>query len=116
MPAAERRRYALTGPPPPDWFTEMRPAPWIDDQVISEGRKLAVVSLVDVPPVGVPPGQHIYVPAQTRRHVPPEGPPPGQPGPAPGSPRRWPPGRAAPRIARRWRAARHQQQGYRAAQ
>ena len=30
MPAAERRRYALTGPPPPDWFTDMRPAPWID--------------------------------------------------------------------------------------
>ena len=50
MPAAERRRYALTGPPPPDWFTAMRPAPWIDEQVISEGRKLAGVSLVTVPP------------------------------------------------------------------
>ncbi|MDQ2816294.1 MAG: hypothetical protein M3Z75_31740 [Actinomycetota bacterium] len=67
MPAAERRRYALTGPPPPDWFTQMRPAPWIDAHVISEGRKLAGVSLVDVPAVGVPPGQDIRVPAQTRR-------------------------------------------------
>jgi hypothetical protein len=44
MPAAERRRYALTGPAPPDWFTQMRPAPWIDAHVISEGRKLAGVS------------------------------------------------------------------------
>jgi hypothetical protein len=79
MPAEERRRYALTGPPPPDWFTGMQPAPWIDDKVISEGRKLAGVSLVDVPPVGVPPGQHIYVPAQTRRHVPPDVPPPSPP-------------------------------------
>jgi hypothetical protein len=71
MPAEERRRYALTGPPPPDWFTGMRPAPWIDDKVISEGRKLAGVSLVDVPP-----GQDIQVPAQTRRHVPHDVPPP----------------------------------------
>jgi hypothetical protein len=76
MPAAERRRYALTGPPPPDWFTAMQPAPWIDAHVISEGRKLAGVSLVDVPLVGVPPGQHIHVPAQTRRNVPPDVPPP----------------------------------------
>jgi hypothetical protein len=79
MPAEERRRYALTGPPPPDWFTAMQPAPWIDGHVISEGRKLAGVSLVDVPPVGVPPGQRIYVPAQTRRHVPPDVPPPSPP-------------------------------------
>ena len=76
MPAAERRRYALTGPPPPGWFTEMRPAPWIDGHVISEGRKLAGVSRVDVPPIGVPPGQDIHVPAQTRRDVPPDVPPP----------------------------------------
>ena len=76
MPAAERRRYALTGPPPPGWFTGMRPAPWIDGHVISEGRKLAGVSLVDVPPVAVPPGQDIPVPAQTRRDVPPDVPPP----------------------------------------
>ena len=27
LPAAERRRYALTGPPPPDWHTDMRPGP-----------------------------------------------------------------------------------------
>ena len=77
MPAAERRRYALTGPPPPDWFTDMQPAPWIDGHVISEGRKLAGVSLVRVPDAGVPPGQDIHVPAQTRRHVPPDVPPPG---------------------------------------
>ena len=76
MPAAERRRYALTGPPPPHWFTGMQPAPWIDGHVISEGRKLAGVSLVDVPPVAVPPGQDIPVPAQTRRDVPPDVPPP----------------------------------------
>ena len=76
MPAAERRRYALTGPPPPDWFAEMRPAPWIDGHVISEGRKLAGVSVVDVPPVAVPPGQDIHVAAQTRRDVPPDVPTP----------------------------------------
>ena len=46
MPAEERRHYALTGPPPPDWFTEMRPAPWITEHIISEGRKLADASLV----------------------------------------------------------------------
>jgi hypothetical protein len=79
MPAEERRRYALTGPPPPDWFTGMRPAPWIDARVISEGRKLAGVSLVDVPLVGVPPGPDIHVPAQTRRTVPPAVPPPDRP-------------------------------------
>jgi len=67
MPAAERRRYALTGPAPPDWFTGMRPAPWIDEQVISEGRKLAGVSLVTVPP-----GTRTPAPAQTRSDVPPD--------------------------------------------
>ena len=56
MPADERPRYVLTGPPPPGWFTQMRPTPWIDGHAISEGRKLAGVSLVDVPPVAVPPG------------------------------------------------------------
>jgi hypothetical protein len=66
MPAAERRRYALTGPPPPDWFTTMDPAPWIDGRVITEGRKLAGVSLVTVPP-----GRHVYVPAETLSDVPP---------------------------------------------
>jgi len=50
MPAEERRRYALTGPPPPDWFAEMRPAPWITGHVISEGRKLAGASLVRLDP------------------------------------------------------------------
>ena len=44
-----RRRYALSGPPPPDWFTDMRPAPWITPRVLAEGRKLAGASLVTVP-------------------------------------------------------------------
>jgi hypothetical protein len=66
MPAHERRRYALTGPPPPDWFTTMDPAPWIDQRVITEGRKLAGVSLVTVPP-----GRHVYVPGETPPDVPP---------------------------------------------
>jgi hypothetical protein len=65
MPAAERRRYALTGPPPPDWHAQMRPAPWITPRVLAEGRKLAGASLVTlsaspVPAlaaVPVPPGQ-----------------------------------------------------------
>jgi hypothetical protein len=65
MPAAERRRYALTGPTPPDWFTNMQPAPWIDEHVIGEGRKLAGVSLVTVPP-----RQHADVPAKTPPDVP----------------------------------------------
>ena len=77
MPATERRRYALTGPPPPDWFADMRPAPWIDARVLSEGRKLAGVSLVTVPGGPVPPGTEVQVPAQTRRDVPPDVPPPG---------------------------------------
>ena len=91
MPAAERRRYALTGPPPPGWFTAMQPAPWIDAHVVGEGRKLAGVSLVRIPPVGVPPGQDIPVPAQTRRHVPPDVPPPDSatgPQPEPAATRR----------------------------
>jgi hypothetical protein len=67
MPAAERRRYALTGPPPPDWFTNMEPAPWIDQHVITEGRKLAGVSLVTVPP-----GRQAHVPAETPPDVPPD--------------------------------------------
>ncbi len=81
MPAAERRRYALTGPAPPDWFTAMRPAPWIDARVISEGRKLAGVSLVTVPP-----GTRIPVPAQTPSGVPPDVPPPDTVGPSRAAP------------------------------
>ena len=91
MPAAERRRYALTGPAPPGWFTDMRPAPWIDAQVISEGRKLAGVSLVTVPP-----GTRIPVPAQTLSGVPADVPPPDTaspsrpaPGTGPASPAGW---------------------------
>jgi hypothetical protein len=85
MPAEERRRYALTGPPPPGWFTGMRPAPWITPHVITEGRKLAGVSLVrldgddGVPadvPADVPPGQQPLVPAQRRPDVPADVPPP----------------------------------------
>ena len=84
MPAEERRRYALTGPPPPAWFAEMRPAPWITGHVVSEGRKLAGASLVrlspdegapdlrpDVPP-DVPPGTTPSVPAQGPSDVPPD--------------------------------------------
>ena len=83
MPAAERRRYALTGPPPPDWFTAMQPAPWITPRVLGEGRKLAGASLVrlggnDVP-AGVPPGQQPLVPAQRRPDVPAGVPPPDTP-------------------------------------
>ena len=90
MPAAERRRYALTGPPPPDWFTGMRPAPWIDAQVISEGRKLAGVSLVTVPP-----GTHTRT-SPTPSGVPPDVPPPDTARPSAPGPRNQPPGRAAP--------------------
>jgi hypothetical protein len=43
--------------------------------VISEGRKLAEVSLVDVPLVAVPPGQDPLVPAQRHPDVPPDVPP-----------------------------------------
>ena len=79
LPAAERRRYALTGPPPPDWFAEMRPAPWITPRVLAEGRKLAGASLVTVPAspvpalaaVPVPPGQQAPPPAETLSGVPP---------------------------------------------
>jgi hypothetical protein len=77
-PAAERRRYALTGPPPPDWFTDLRPAPWITPRVVAEGRKLAGASLVTIPgstvpalaAVPVPPGQQAPPPAETLSGVP----------------------------------------------
>ena len=49
LPAAERRRYALTGPPPPDWHANMQPAPWITAPRLAEGRKLAGASLVTIP-------------------------------------------------------------------
>ena len=79
LPAAERRRYALTGPPPPDWHAQMRPAPWITPRVLEEGRKLAGASLVTIPAgpvpalaaVPVPPGQHPSPPAETPSGVPP---------------------------------------------
>ena len=78
MPAAERRRYALTGPPPPDWFADLRPAPWITPRVLTEGRKLAGASLVTVAgrpvpalvAVPVPPGQQVLPPAETLSGVP----------------------------------------------
>jgi hypothetical protein len=79
MPAEERRRYALTGPPPPPWFTDMQPAPWITAHVIGEGRRLAGASLVQLPPddIGessvppdVPPGTASPVPAQRPSDVP----------------------------------------------
>jgi hypothetical protein len=88
MPAEERRRYALTGPPPAQWFNDMRPAPWITEHVISEGRKLAGASLVHLPPddalsnfepdvpPDVPPGTTPPVPAQRPADVPPDVPAP----------------------------------------
>jgi hypothetical protein len=78
MPAEERRRYA----PPPGWFTDMRPAPWITAHVIGEGRKLAGASLVHLPPddagadlqpdvpPDVPPGTTPLLPAQRPSDVP----------------------------------------------
>ena len=88
LPAAERRRYALSGPPPPDWFTDMRPAPWITPRVLAEGRKLAGASLVTIPagpvpalvPVPVPPGQQASPPAEAPPGVPPWGTPAAQAG------------------------------------
>jgi hypothetical protein len=79
LPATERRRYALSGPPPPGWFTDMRPAPWITPRVLAEGRKLAGASLVTIPAspvpalaaVPVPPGQQAPAPAETLSGVPP---------------------------------------------
>jgi len=73
LPASECRRYALSGPPAPDWFTKMRPAPWITPRVLAEGRKLAGASLVTIPAsplpaltaVPVPPGQQVSPPAET---------------------------------------------------
>jgi hypothetical protein len=95
MPATERRRYALTGPPPPDWFTELRPAPWITGRMIAEGRKLAGVSLVRAggAAVPVPPGQQPSLPAQTPPDVPLVVPPPDT-APLPAAPA-WPHATAA---------------------
>jgi hypothetical protein len=78
LPAAERRRYALSGPPPPDWHAQMQPAPWITPRVQAEGRKLAGASLVSIPvspvptlaAVPVPPGQQAAPPAETLSGVP----------------------------------------------
>jgi hypothetical protein len=79
LPAAERRRYALSGTPPPDWFNDLRPAPWITPRVLAEGRKLAGASLVTIPAspvpalaaIPVPPGQQVPLPAETPSDVPP---------------------------------------------
>ena len=87
MPAEERRRYALTGPPPPQWFTSTQPAPWITAHVITEGSKLAGASLVRLPdesasgphtdaPPDVPPATTPLVPAQRHPGVPAGVPPP----------------------------------------
>jgi hypothetical protein len=84
MPPAERREYALTGPPPPQWFTDMQPAPWITPATVAEGVKLAGVSLVTVPP-----GPGTYVPAETHEDVPPVVPPDREVVP-PKAPGKWP--------------------------
>ena len=78
LPAAERRRYALSGPAPPDWHAEMRPAPWITPRVLAEGHKLAGASLVTIAAsplpalvaVPVPPGQDAPPPAEIPSGVP----------------------------------------------
>jgi hypothetical protein len=84
MPAEERRRYALAGPAPPQWFADMQPAPWITEHVISESRKLAGASLVrlagaDDVPAGVPPATPPLIPAQRHPDVPADVPPPDTP-------------------------------------
>jgi hypothetical protein len=49
----------LSGPQPPDWHAEGRPAPWITPRVVGEGRKLAGASLVAVPmPLSRPDSTH----------------------------------------------------------
>jgi hypothetical protein len=71
LPHAERRRYALTGPRPPDWHANGRPAPWITPRIIAEGNRLAGTTLITAPRVPVPPGQNAPPPAQTPPTVPP---------------------------------------------
>jgi hypothetical protein len=65
LPAPERRRYALTGPLPPDWHANGQPAPWITPRVISEGQRLAGTSIITAPDAPVPPGQHAPQPGET---------------------------------------------------
>jgi hypothetical protein len=102
MPAEERRRYALTGPPPPDWFTAMRPAPWIDARVISEGRKLAGCPWsMSRPSMSHPDQTSTYLRKHAGLSCPPSRPRTTRPGPWPASPR--PPGRTAPRPPHRRR-------------
>ncbi len=82
MPAEERTPLRPDRTPPPDWFTGMRPAPWITGHVIAEGRKLAGASLVHIGgdvPADVPPETPPLVPAQRSPDVPPGVPHPDQP-------------------------------------
>jgi hypothetical protein len=71
LPHAERRAYALTGPPPPAWHAHGQPAPWITPRVTAEGQRLAGTSLITPGGVPVPPGQSMPPPAQTPVLVPP---------------------------------------------
>ena len=71
LPHAERRAYALTGPPPPAWHGHGQPAPWITPRVLAEGNKLAGTSIITPEHVPVPPGQRIPQPAETASAVPP---------------------------------------------
>ena len=99
MPAEERRRYALTGPPPPTWFTDMRPAPWITGHVIAEGRKLAGASLVHLPPDDGTPDLEPDVPPDVPPGTTPPGPaqrPPDVPADIPAVP---PPRAGSPPLA-----------------
>jgi len=71
LPHAQRRAYALTGPPPPPWHANGQPAPWITTRVITEGQKLAGTTIITPEHVPVPPGQHTPQPAETPSAVPP---------------------------------------------
>lgn len=71
LPHAQRRAYALSGPPPPGWHAHGQPAPWITPRVIAEGNKLAGTSIITPEHFPVPPGQRIPQPAETLSAVPP---------------------------------------------
>lgn len=64
MEPEEQRRYAMTGPKVPQWYTELKSAPWITKSVISEGAKIAGAHLVS------PSGLEWDSPANTDANVP----------------------------------------------
>lgn len=72
----EGRKLALSGPPAPEWFTNMETAPWVTREVLEEADKLAAVSRVSLParPMYVPPKTDDHVPAHTPDTAEPTGP------------------------------------------